>query len=241
MNKRNKILLRVAIIILIITLITALVLSSVYAKYVTDQPSPSAVSRPAAFDIVMKSPMQDEIEVNFAADGEPGAPIGHTEVEKAYEFSVVTDSSEVASEYSLELIFSAKVADKIRAARADKFADGLLCDYKIYQGEEVSENEIVYSPDPLVGIEMGLDREGQPMTWSCVEDLAPYTNPGNKTGKTCYKLVVTFYNNTMMTSKVVNGATVYNYDDFLFASNGIEIKVTSKQVNPEFKGNHIFS
>ena len=126
MSKKNKILLRVAIIILIVTLITMLVLSSVYAKYVTKKNSDVSSGRPAAFEVVMKTPLDDEIEVNFAADGEPGSPIGYTKATKDYEFSVVTNQSEVASDYSLELVFSPQVSDKIRQARADKYAKDAL-------------------------------------------------------------------------------------------------------------------
>lgn len=244
MEKKNKILLRVAIVILVVTLITTLILSSVYAKYVSDATSPSATGRPAAFEVIMKSPRDDSIKVNFAADGEPGAPIGYTEVTRDYEFSVVTDKSEVASEYSLELIFSAKIADKIRQAREDRFEDGIWCDFEVYQGYKNANNEIEYTKR-LEGIEIGLYNDngeankGQPMTWSCLEDLEPNKNPGDGDEESYYKFIMIFYNNTMMTEKTVDGVTMYNYDDYLLDSNGVEIKVTSKQVNPEYKGEHV--
>ena len=240
MNNKNKILLKVAIVILIVTLITTLILSSVYAKYVSDATVPTKSGRPAAFEVIMTTPRDNQMKVNFAADGEPGAPIGYTEVTKDYEFSVITDASEVAADYSLELVFSPKVADRIRQAREDKFADGIWCDYKVYRGSKINDS-IEYENTALSGIEDGLDNDGESMTWTCVERLAPNANPGGKDGETCYKIVMTFYNNTMMKSKEVDGVQVYNYDDYLFASDGIEIKVTSKQVNPDFKGSHVYS
>lgn len=249
MNNKNKILLKVAIVILIVTLITTLILSSVYAKYVSDATVPTKSGRPAAFEVIMTTPRDNQMKVNFAADGEPGAPIGYTEVTKDYEFEVVTNNSEVTSDYSLDLIFSTKVADKIRQARENRFADGIWCDYVIYQGYLNADKEIVYESEPLEGIEDGLTNlsgeynKGQPMTWSCTERLNPNKNPRDPkegtTERAYYKIVMTFYNNTMMSSKVVDGVTMYNYDDYLFDSNGIEIKVTSTQVNPNYKGNHI--
>ena len=232
MSKKNKILLRVAIIILIVTLITMLILSSVYAKYVTEKNSDVSSGRPAAFEVVMKTPLDDEIEVNFAADGEPGSPIGYTKATKDYEFSVVTNQSEVASDYSLELVFSPKVSDKIRQARADKYAKGLWCDFEVYQGQKNSDDSITYSSTPLRGIEVNFEQSGTSMTWMCTEVLAPSTNPGGTAFETCYKIKMIFYNNTMMEDG--------RYKEFLFNSDGLEIKVTSKQVNPNFKGDYVY-
>lgn len=241
MQKENKILLRVVIIILLLTLLTGLILLAVYAKYVSDTASPLIKGRPAAFEVVMKTPNDDKISFSAAPDGDPGTYIGYTEKTKDYEFKVVTENSEVASEYSIDLVFSAKIADKIRQAREDKFADGIWCDFEVYQGYKNEDGEIEYTKR-LEGVELGLyntDGEynnGQPMTWRCSEDLEPFKNPGGGIAESYYKFTMIFYNNTMMETKTVDGVTLYNYDDYLFDSNGVEIKVTSKQANPDYKG-----
>lgn len=241
MQKENKILLRVVIIILLLTLLTGLILLAVYAKYVSDTASPLVEGRPAAFEVVMKTPNDDKISFSAAPDGDPGTYIGYTEKTKDYEFKVVTENSEVASEYSMDIVFSAKIADKIRQAREDKFADGIWFDFEVYQGYKNNAGEIEYTKR-LAGEELGLynsDGEynnGHPMTWRCIEDLAPLKNPGDGVEESYYKLTMIFYNNTMMTDKTVDGVTLYNYDDYLFDSNGVEIKVISKQIDPNYKG-----
>ncbi len=241
MKKENKILLRVVTVILVLTLLTTLILLAVYARYVSDKASPLVEGRPAAFEVVMKTPNDDKISFSAAPDGDPGTYIGYTEKTKDYEFKVVTENSEVASEYSMDIVFSAKIADKIRQAREDRFADGIWCDFEVYQGYKNEAGEIEYTKR-LAGDELGLytsDGEynkGQPMTWRCIEELAPLKNPGGGIAESYYKLTMIFYNNTMMTDKTVDGVTLYNYDDYLFNSNGIEIKITSKQIDPNYKG-----
>ena len=68
MKKLNKILPRIAVGILILVLVTTLILSSVYAKYVSKPETNPMNLRPAAMLVMINTPRDDKIKVNFAAD-----------------------------------------------------------------------------------------------------------------------------------------------------------------------------
>ena len=242
-NKRNKIIQRIAITILVVTLITSIVLSAVYAKYVTDKNNSAAV-RPASFELVMEELTSgDKIDVSFAADGEPGSPIGHTIGEKYYDFSVEMNDTEVASDYYLIVNFNKKVADKIRQARTDRFKDGICCDFVVLKGTaRVADDKPVLSANgkPVIDYDEenpitenvkleGLD-SNTGIKWQYHSAIAPQKNPdGTVGGKAYYRLKMIFYNNTMMPS-------TGNTEDYFFVTNGIEIEVKAQQINPEFIG-----
>lgn len=243
MKDKRKILLTVVLAVLVVTLISTLVLSSVYAKYVSEK-SGGSTSRPASFELTMKTPKEDEIEVNFAPDGEPGSPIGYTEVYKNYDFSVSTQNSEVASEYMLNITFSGDITKMIKQARADRFADGIWCDFVVFRGVEKkdkdgnvvkdSNDEIVYEyleANKIVGEESGIDSR---LTWKYkVNKVDPNSQPKNEKGEivTHYRLKMIVYNNTMMPS---NGNTL----KYVLDSDGIEIEVISKQIDPQYAGTY---
>lgn len=244
MDKKNKILLKIVIVVLVVTLITTLILSAVYAKYVSDKKPNPSIARPAAFELVMDTPVEDKIEVNFAADGEPGAPIGYTAAKKNYDFAVKTNLSEVAASYTVDVIFESDVANRIRQARKDRFADGIWCDYVIIQGHEVTDangnKSIEYDEENIVeGVET-LGEAGTELKWTYSTTVKPFANPGDvTTDKTYYRLQMIFYNNTMMTQKeLADGTKIYNYDDYLFRSDAVTINVTSKQIDPQFIGKY---
>jgi hypothetical protein len=234
MKDKSKILPRVIIVILIVSLITTLVLTSVYAKYVSKEDPAASTARPAAFELVLK-PMWDDEGFNFAADGEPGNPIGHTEARKNYDFRVKTSGSEVSTSYLLEIKFSNKITKMIYAGRADKLSAGICCDYEVYQKQGSSYVKIA------TGSESGLGNSStSSLTWSYSNtNLAPNVNPDGSSGTdaagkdiyTDYRLVMIVYNNTTMPS---NG----NTDKYVLSSDGIEISVTSTQNDPGFKGQY---
>jgi hypothetical protein len=116
MKDKSKILPRIIIIALVVALISTVVLSAVYAKYVSKDDA-NASARPAVFELVMNSPRDEAIEFNFAVDGEPGAPIGYTEAKKSFDFSVKTSASEVSAEYFVTVDFNSKITAMINKAR----------------------------------------------------------------------------------------------------------------------------
>lgn len=243
MKDKSKILLIVIVAILVVTLISTLVLSSVYAKYVTEKSGGSS-ARPVGFELTMHTPKDDKIEVNFAADGEPGSPIGYTEVYKNYDFSVSTQNSEVASEYILNINFSEDITRMIKQARADRFADGIWCDFVVIRGTEKkdangavvkdSDGNVVYEyleVNKIEGEESGINAK---LTWQYkVNKVDPNSQPKDEDGNfvTHYRLKMMVYNNTMMPS---NGNTL----KYVFDSDGINIEVISKQINPEYAGTY---
>lgn len=241
MEKRSKILPRVLIVLLIVALISTLVLSSVYAKYVSEKDPDEVASRPAAFELIMKTPLQDSIDFNFAVDGEPGTAIGHTEVQKHFDFAVKTSSSEVAATYRLEIKFSKKIADLIRKGEKDKLIDPVSCTFFV---QKKDGNTYVNLPDAVTddGVHVNrvngeYDDMGKEMIWTYTTTIEPHKNPDGSSGTDSnndpvmadYRLVMEVYNNTMMPA----GGNVEHY---VLSTNGIEISVTSTQENSGFVG-----
>ena len=223
MKNKHKILPKIVIIILIVTLISVLVLSSVYAKYVSVNDPVLSEARPAAFELVMEPITQaDEIEVNFASDGEPGSPIGYTEVYRNYDFYVKTSNSEVAADYWLTITFDKKVADMIRQGRRDKYSDdSISCDFEILRKTDSGY-------EAVSGVESGSEE----LVWRHSATLEPGKNPdGTADGKVEYRLRMIIYNNTTMPA-------TGNTSKFVFVTNGINIEVSSKQIDPQFAGTY---
>ena len=239
MKDKRKVLVITLVIILVVALVSTLILSSVYAKYVSRKDHDEVTVQPAAFELIMVSPREDEIEVNFAADGEPGAPIGHTTAHKDFEFKVKTSASDVAAQYTVSVSFVSKITDMIKAARQDKFQSDITCDYEVYYGRETvvdGKVVVVYDDEPLVGVET----IGTTLTWKYTSVIEPHKNPDGSAGQNSleediyahYKLRMIVYNNTTM-------PTTGNTNKFVFVTNGIDISVSSKQVDPQYVGAHV--
>lgn len=232
MKDKSKILPRVIIVILVVTLISTLVLSSVYAKYVSKKDPGEVNSRPAAFELIMKTPLDDSIDFNFAVDGEPGTPIGHTETEKYYDFEVKTSDSEVASRYFLKIQFSNKIKKLIVDGRENKMADGVSCNFDVQMLDKATSEYVSIWGD-------GTDTVSTDGAWQYEGVVNPNVNPDGSFGITAdgkdvvtqYRLVMIVYNNTDMPA---DG----NTDRYVLSTNGIEISVTSKQENPNYKGQY---
>lgn len=229
MKKLNKILPRIAVGILILVLVTTLILSSVYAKYVSKPETNPMNLRPAAMLVMINTPRDDKIKVNFAADGEPGTPIGHTEVVKNYDFEIVTELTEVAVQYELVITFNEKVTERIKQARDDKFEDGVWCDYVVLYGTGTDENG-----DPVYNnVIEGNETVGDTITWTYASPDLIMPNETENSG-VYYRLQMIFYNNTMMPSPTGNGS------DYFFSSDCIGLEISSRQVDPKYVGTHVY-
>ena len=230
MKDKSKILPRIIIIALVVALISTVVLSAVYAKYVSKGDA-NASARPAVFELVMNSPRDEAIEFNFAVDGEPGAPIGYTEAKKSFDFSVKTSASEVAAEYFVTVDFNSKITAMINKARENRFEEGIWCDYEVYRYDPDSKEYV-----KIEGVE-DPDEYNKTLTWTYQTKTEPHKNPDGSSGTdendkpvvAKYRLVITAYNNTMMPS-------TGNTSKYVFSSNAVTVSVMSRQENPGYAG-----
>lgn len=258
MKNRRKILPKIIILALVLVLITAIALSTVYAKYVTNDKN-EQTARPAAFELVFKPSNDDGIEVNFTRDGEPGAPIGYNKICKNYDFSVKTTNSEVASEFDVKITFNDKVAKRIKQARFNhgygRFADGVWCDYRVWMKDSNGTYVLLkgVNNDKVDAGNGGgketLDSNG--CVWTKTFTIEPSKNPNGSTGTETmcdFRLEMVFYNNTMLPEDVGNGSVTWddydndpNAQDYFFSSDAIDIQVSSTQIDPKYEGAHVFS
>lgn len=233
MKDKSKILPRIIIIALVVALISTVVLSAVYAKYVSKDDA-NASARPAVFELVMNSPRDEAIEFNFAVDGEPGAPIGYTEAKKSFDFSVKTSASEVSAEYFVTIDFNSKITAMIDKARENRFQDGICCDYEVYRYDPDSKEYVKIEGEEDETLD---DNDEIVKTWTHEAHTEPHKNPdgssgtdeNNKPTVAKYRLVITAYNNTMMPS---DG----NTSKYVFSSNAVTVSVMSRQDNPGYSG-----
>lgn len=232
-TKVNKILPRVVMILTIFILISALLLSAIFAKYTKDDKE-SASLRPAAFEFLVHGQNIKEIKENMAADGAPDTPIGYRNSKQHYIFSIESCNSEVGITVETTITFASKVYNRILKARENPYQDGLWCDYKIYEAvvtkNSDGEDEITGWTDITLDTENGnasretVNANGS-MTWSRTLDVDPHKNPdGRDSGKAYYKLELEFFNSTLMNE--------WNYEEYFLATNGIDINVTGTQRRP---------
>ena len=259
MKNRRKILPKIIILVLVLVLITAIALSTVYAKYVTNKEI-DRTARPAAFELVFDPSNEDGIEVNFARDGEPGAPIGYNEAYRKYDFSVRTSSSEVASNFELKITFNDKVAKRIQQARKNdgygRFDDGVWCDYRVWMKAQDGTYVLLkgVNNDKVDAGNSGIETlNSNECVWTKTFTVEPSKNPNGSTGAETmcdFRLEMVFYNNTMLPEDVGNGSVTWpnntvgsspNAQDYFFSSKAIDIEVSSTQINPGYVGSHVYS
>lgn len=248
MNNKNKILMRILLVILTLTLISTLVLSSVYARYVKKHNSDANTARPAGIAFEAKFDDYVNIEAGYTIDDEPGNPIGHTEARRYYDFEVKTCESEVALNVTTKITFSEKTSARVRQARKDRFAMentatgedkeyGISCDYELMLwNPDTSKYELVVQRGKAVDgsgftiSETGLDSSTGVVTVSATSMAAAKQNPDATTsGYAKYRLVIVIYNNTLMSSSG-------NVSNYFLDSNAMTVNVSATQVDPEFSG-----
>lgn len=222
--KTSKIFKRVLIVLAILVLVSAILTSSTYARYVSEI-KPKQTTRPAMFDIVYDSDDEPMIEYNYARDGEPGSALGHTEVIKHYDFSIVMDENEVRTKLDLKINFTSAIADKIvKPIRKDSeadfdydahYEDGLRFSYKVYKINNKGTDS-----ESLTEITTMGEQKADLTEWTYNEifDVAV-----GKPRSFDYRLEFTFYNNTSATD---------NQADFFTAYQGVTITATGTQIEP---------
>lgn len=211
MAKFSKILPRILLTICALILVSSILLSAIFAKYVTSNITTDKIGRPAAFEVLMEQEFDNLMHISFAADGEPGNPLGHTRVTKDYKFSVVSNYTEVALTYDLVIEFNSVVGKMMYTGKTNPFADGISCYYEVYEVTDEGETK-------LSGTEI---LSGTAVTkWTYTK---PYLAPNPDTQrKNNYILRVTFYNNTDMT---------VNSNGYTFSSDAVTITANARQVN----------
>lgn len=211
MAKFSKIFPRILFTILALILVSSILLSTFFAKYITSNNILSNDGRPAAFEVVFEKEFDNLMSVNFAKDGEPGNPLGHTSVIKDYKFSVVSNYTEVALTYDIIIEFNSVVGKMMYTGKTNPYADGISCYYEVYEVTDKGETK-------LSGTEL---LSGNAITkWTYTKPyLAP--NPAIQR-KSNYILRVIFYNNTDMTA---------NPNGYTFSSDAVTITAKARQID----------
>ena len=230
-NRRS--LSKTLIALIVLVLVTVIIFAFTYAKYVSNaELNEGGVSaRPAAFELIMGSDSEPEIRSNFAAVGEPGSPLGYSEAYKQYDFKVRSTGSEVTVDYNLEIIFSPKLyAIMVDKNSEDRFNDGIWFSYEVY-GEDAEGNfqllDITSDPAANPSVKTEVNAKGELVWRYSVSKVLPGYNPNGTTdGDVDYKLCLTVYNNTLMPD-------AGNTEDYVMSTDGIEIKVSSKQITAD--------
>ena len=221
---------RVLMILMILVLVSAVLVSSVFAKYVAtgEFDTPPEVT-PAAFEFDLHGDRIDALGINFANDGAPGAPIGHSEDKDHYIFSVKSCASEVAIEFETTITFSEEVSKKILQARANeglgKYEKGIWLEYKIYEAVKDGNGKVTSWREITNDNAEEIKNSDNTLTWKRTITSAPKQNPDTTTeGKAYYKVEIISYNNTLMDET--------SAQEYFFSTNAIEINVTGTQVRP---------
>lgn len=222
--KTSKIFKRVLIVLAILVLVSAILASSTYARYVCDIKR-TYDTRPAMFDIVYDSDDDPMIEFNYARDGVPGSALGHTEATTHYDFSIKMDENEVRTRLDLKINFASSIADKIvKPIRKDReadfdygahYEDGLRFSYKVYKINNKGD-----ANESLTEITTGpASTQNNGLTEWTYNEIFDIENPQPLD----YRLEFTFYNNTSATN---------NQEDFFTAYQGVTITATGTQIEP---------
>lgn len=222
--KTSKIFKRVLITLALLALVSAIVVSSTYARYVSEI-KPKYNTRPAMFDIVYDSDDDPMIEYNYARDGVPGSALGHTEATTHYDFSIVMDENEVRTKLDLKITFASSIANKIvKPIRKDSptdfdygahYENGLRFSYKVYKINNKGEDN-----ESLIEITTGpASTQNDGLTEWTYNEIFDIENPQPLD----YRLEFTFYNNTSAEN---------NQADFFTAYQGVTITATGTQIEP---------
>lgn len=222
--KTSKIFKRVLIVLAMLALVSAILTSSTFARYVSGI-EPTYDTRPAMFDVVFESNDDPMIEFNYARDGVPGSALGHTEATTHYDFSIKMDENEVRTKLDLKITFASSIADKIvKPIRKDSptdfdygahYENGLRFSYKVYKINNKGEDN-----ESLIEITTGpASTQNDGLTEWTYNEIFDIENPQPLD----YRLEFTFYNNTSAEN---------NQADFFTAYQGVTITATGTQIEP---------
>lgn len=143
----KKIVSRVLIVLTVATLVSAILISAVFAKYISNDSRPEVTVRPTQFNVLIGSASSNEMAVNFAADGD-----ATTEKVFSYDVTVNSADSEVAAYITLKLTLSPDMKTLVDRAPATA---GISCDYAVYKVSgstetalSGTENDAIWMSEP---------------------------------------------------------------------------------------------
>ena len=160
--KKNKILTRICIGILSATIVSSLLVSSLFARYVSSGESKGNVVYPYAFGVELTGLEMDKITVNFSRDGAHATPLGYFTETISVPFTVkAAEYNEIATDISINLTFNENFSALLKK---DRYAQGASCTYHVVDanGNELSGDEeevsgcIVWTSDET---ELGIAEE----------------------------------------------------------------------------------
>ena len=144
----KKIVSRVLIVLTVATLVSAILISAVFAKYISNDSRPAVTVRPTQFNVSISSASSNVMTANFADDGATAKTF-------SYDVTVKSADSEAAAYITLKLTLSS--AMKTLVDRASTTA-GISCKYAVYK---VSEE----------GTETALSGTANGSVWTSARDL----------------------------------------------------------------------
>lgn len=238
MKNKNKILPKIVSIVLVLTLVSSMLVSTVFAKYVVTDALSDLTTRPAAFSFDVNFSDVRNLNSNFSVDGEPGNPLGHSEFAKYYYFKVQTVKSEVALSVNFKIEFNGKLAQKIRVARNDKYADGIFFDYELEMLDPSTDKYVTivkpYTAYKKDGYLLSEDTITTVSTSNLTTPLVATINTISEPNKNLdgttdssksaqFRLKVVVYNNTDM-------PTSGNTTDYFYSTDCFTVKVSAENV-----------
>ena len=139
--KKNKILTRICIGILSATIVSSLLVSSLFARYVSSGESKGNVVYPYAFGVELTGLEMDKITVNFSRDGAHATPLGYFTETISVPFTVkAAEYNEIATDISINLTFNENFSALLKK---DRYTQGASCTYHVVDanGNELSGTE----------------------------------------------------------------------------------------------------
>ena len=119
----KKIVSRVLIVLTVATLVSAILISAVFAKYISNDSRPEVTVRPTQFNVLISSASSNVMTANFADNGTGAKTF-------SYDVTVKSADSEVAAYITLKLTLSPDMKTLVDRAPATA---GISCDYAVYK------------------------------------------------------------------------------------------------------------
>ena len=218
---RRKILPRIFLGLLTATLISTMMVSSIFAKFVTRFEEKSSSAVPAAFDVEFLGFDIDEITINLAKDGEPAPFMGYFKETVEIPFSVKCSSqSEVAADVTIDIAFNQDFGKLLCVSNLNSAsAKGVAIAYRIYKYDSATQ--------AYVELEGNETREGVGLNEYVSSWCSANTNIAKIGEEVKYKIEFDVTNNSF-TSSLPHGARFYK-----FISDAITVNVIARSARIE--------
>ena len=173
----KKIVSRVLIVLTVATLASAILMSAVFAKYISNDSSPAVTVRPTQFNVSISSASSNVMTANFADNAG----------DKTFSYDVTVNSadSEAAAYITLKLTLSSEM--KTLVDRASTTA-GISCKYAVYKVSGSTETALSGSPNASGSV------------WTSVRDLLEIGDTNT------YKVKLTVHNTAGGTGEFISDA-----------------------------------